>query len=145
MNTLLRSVLKIKDHSVRKLSKHYKNIKIAASDIISNTLNSQEIKQVQDWKTVREQMVKADGPLTESNVDLLTMEHCFNTSNYSLGKSYYTFLLKNGLKPNLATIGKYLRLFYYAQKDINFEDEDEILAMYNVTDILGLILSTYLF
>ena len=49
-----------------------------------------------------------------------------------LAKQYLQFLTQNNMKPNLATMGKYLRLLYNnnIEHKISTQDEEEILHIY---------------
>lgn len=110
----------------------YVNKKVRVGDFIEQVMSHKTIQSATDWRTVRNEALEASEHITEKNVDLLTMDYCLENSNYSLGKSYLEFLRENELKPNLATTGKFLRLFYYAKlnSEIGNEEDEGILSMY---------------
>lgn len=105
---------------------------VRVSDLIAEVMRDKKFENSKDWKAVRDEVLKTSVHITENNVDVFTMDYFLNSSDYSLGKSYFDFLKENNLKPNLATVGKYLRLFYSAKKDssISSNEEDYILHMY---------------
>lgn len=129
----IRNILKrsIHNKTLRKRFPHAQP-KITVKDLIAETLKDKSFKTVSDWHTVRNEIIQTNDHITENNVDFLMIDYCLSTHDFSLGKSYFEFLKQNNLKPNLATVGKYLRLIYYAKKDsgISSDEEEEIQSMY---------------
>lgn len=110
----------------------YTQRKTQVSDLITQMMaNNKTIETTTDWSAIRDKMLTINNHITQTNVDLLTMNHCLKINDYWLGKSYLEFLQKNGYNTNLATIGKFLRLFYYSNlnSDVSESEEDSIIAM----------------
>lgn len=84
-------------------------------DVIPLTLKNSQINTVKDWTNVRKAILEHDlnrGQYSNHNIDAMILGHCVKTKQFDLGASYITFLNQEKIKPNLATIGKYLRLIY---------------------------------
>lgn len=105
--------------------------KVLVSDIIGQIISNKTIQSPADWSTVRNEMLNSSEYVSEKNIDLLTLNHCLKVCDYSLGKKYLEFLQQNDLEANLATTGRFLRLFYYAKLNnkISDKDEEDILSM----------------
>lgn len=125
-----RTIIRTFAKAVPKKTPAYVNRKVIASDI-TQLLKEKPVASATDWKNIRNEVLKKSDYVTEKNVDLLTMECCLSICDYSLGKSYLDFMQQIGIPPNLAVIGKFLRLFYYSKlnSEISKEEEDTVLNM----------------
>lgn len=118
-------------HTVRKRIAPQVHQRIRVGDLIDTVVRDTKFENAKDWNVIRDQILNASEHVSRNNVDMLTMDYFLKARNYSLGKSYFDFLRQSSFKPNLATTGKYLRLFYFAKKDerISNDEETEILSM----------------
>lgn len=84
-------------------------------DVILSTIENSQINSVNDWTNVRKAILEHElnrGQYTNHNIDAVIVRHCLKTKQYDLGTSYINFLSQQKVKPNLATIGKFLKLIY---------------------------------
>ncbi|XP_018562379.1 mitochondrial ribonuclease P catalytic subunit [Anoplophora glabripennis] len=89
-------------------------------DVILQAFESVQINSVKDWTNVRKAILEHElnrGQYSNNTIDAMILGHCVKTRQFDLGASYITFLNQEKIKPNLATVGKYLRLIYLKNQD----------------------------
>lgn len=111
-----------------KVEKEEKSIK---ADVLPSIISDRKIATVEDWKAIRDELFKSGKPITSVNIDTLILNFCIREANYTLAYSYFDFLKKEQLKPNLATIGKYFKIFYLTNYN-KVVDENEELNIINL-------------
>lgn len=78
-----------------------------------------------EWQTLRNDLFGSDRSITEVNIDATILGHCLPDGLLETGKSYVRFLRVAGRQPNLATLGRLLRLYHNAQaRGIRLSDRD---------------------
>jgi len=112
-----------------KLESEQKSIKV---NIVPTVMSSREIETAEDWKNVRDDLFKSGKQITSLTIDSIILSYCIGAQNYDLGYSYMEFLKTENIKPGLAAVGKYLKLFYLRNCDrvLKESDENYILDMY---------------
>nr|CAH7762887.1 unnamed protein product [Callosobruchus chinensis] len=103
-------------------------------------MDNSTVKSLNDWKTVRNSILEHtynSGKYTTNNIDAIILNYCANKKDCNLGTSYLNFLKRENIKPNLATIGKYLKLLYTINADMVFKKgkklpliEEELILRY---------------
>lgn len=84
-------------------------------DIIQLTIENAKLTSLNDWTNVKKAILEHEfnrGRFTTHNIDAVIMGHCINSKRLDLGVSYIDFLSQENIKPNLATVGKFLQLIY---------------------------------
>lgn len=117
----------------RSLGVFNKERNAATSNLLWDIIKENKIDSPTNWKKVRSEVLKTSGPkgqITPINIDALTVGICTSKHEFDLAFSYLNFLRKEGIKLNLATIGKYFKLLYIKGIDgLSREDEDRILSL----------------
>nr|CAI5838402.1 unnamed protein product [Callosobruchus analis] len=109
-------------------------------NIVNTVMENSTVKSLNDWKNVRNSILEHMynfGKYTKDNIDAVILNYCANKKDCNLGTSYLNFLKKENIKPNLATIGKYLKLLHTINADMVFKDgkklpkiEEELILRY---------------
>ncbi|VEN35039.1 unnamed protein product [Callosobruchus maculatus] len=109
-------------------------------DVVRAVMDNSTVKSLNDWKNVRNSILEHSynsGKYTKNNIDALIINYCANKKDCDLGTSYLNFLKKENIEPNLATIGKYLKLLYTINADMVFKEgkklpviEEELILRY---------------
>lgn len=82
-----------------------------------------------EWAELRSGLIATDTFINEINVDATILGRCLTAAQLEVGKSYLDFLRDQQIKPNLATVGKLLRLYYANEKTLTDEDKADIVQM----------------
>lgn len=93
------------------------------ADLVNTVIESSRINVLNDWKYVRSKILEHEfnrGQYTQHNIDAIILGYCACIKNCDLGTSYLNFLNKENIKPNLATLGKYLKLLYSINENTRF-------------------------
>lgn len=99
-------------------------------DLINTRLAENRPLSSAEWLELRTGLIATNRPISEINVDATILGRCVPDAQLEVGKSYFNFLHENGIKPNLATTGKLLRLYYASQNNLTEADKDSIVKMY---------------
>lgn len=69
--------------------------------------------------------------LNEVNIDASILGQCLPDGRLTVGKSYVRFLRDSGREPNLATLGRLLRLYHMSatKNQLTADDRDDIVNM----------------
>ncbi|CAH1971845.1 unnamed protein product [Acanthoscelides obtectus] len=92
-------------------------------DVIGTVMDNTKVHSLNDWKIVRNTILEHEfnrGQYTNNNIDSKILGYCALKKDCDRGTSYLNFLKSEDIKPNLATIGKYLKLLYAINADIVF-------------------------
>lgn len=82
-----------------------------------------------EWAELRSELIATDTLINEVNVDATILSRCLPEAQLEVGKSYVKFLRDQGIKPNLATVGKLFRLYHASEKALTDEDKAEIVKL----------------
>lgn len=91
-------------------------------------LGNEIIKANVDWKEVRQKLVDGVSFINDKNVDAIALQFMLGEKNLEVARSYMKFLDN---EVNLATLGKYFKLFYVVRdgKKLDKTDEEHILSL----------------
>lgn len=94
--------------------------------------NDRPLSKIQ-WTQIRTNLLAATrAGITDYNIDAIIVGQCMPNSQVNVAKSYMEFLHSTGRCANLATIGRYLKLLYYAASHnytITSADKQEIIDL----------------
>lgn len=82
-----------------------------------------------EWTEIRSGIIAKDSFINEVNVDATILARCLPAAQLEVGKSYVGFLRDQGIEPNLATVGKLLRLYHASEKALTEVDKEDIVKM----------------
>lgn len=126
----------INQYSRFKPQTNFSNLKISkpltkSDEVFSEFIAENSIKAKSDWKRIREELMKNSRQITPLNIDSMAINYCLTKKLYKEAVSYMDFINEENIKPNLATIGKYFRLFYYLYLEnlLTKQQEDMILSL----------------
>lgn len=84
-----------------------------------------------EWRGLRTELLSGDGSINSVNIDATILGRCLPDGLLEAGKSYVRFLRASGLEPNLASVGRLLRLYHMGatQGALTDGDREDIVAM----------------
>lgn len=97
--------------------------------ILKGRLTENRPLLTQEWSEIRSELIATDAFINEVNVDATILGRCLPAAQLEVGKSYLHFLRDIGIEPNLATVGKLLRLYHASEKVLTDEDQADIIKM----------------
>lgn len=100
-----------------------------ADDALKGRLAENLPLPASEWAELRSGLIAADFFINEVNVDATILGRCLPAGQLEVGKSYLKFLHDQGIEPNLATVGKLLRLYHASAKTLTAEDKEDIVKM----------------
>ncbi|KAJ8929374.1 hypothetical protein NQ314_017955 [Rhamnusium bicolor] len=113
------------------LNRRVNNVKEKVNnDLILNTMENSQISSINDWINVRKAILEHEynrGQYSKHNIDAMILGYCVNNKKYDLGSSYLDFLSQENIRPNLATLGRYLKLLYTKNQEICLESAETVL------------------
>lgn len=99
----------------------------------STLFNENRALSAAEWQTLRTDLLRTDRAVNEVNIDAMIMGCCLPDGLLDVGKSYVGFLRDCGREPNLATLGRLLRLYHSARTRgdaLSAADCEDILQMW---------------
>jgi hypothetical protein len=91
------------------------------TSLINKILQSSPQQIDGSWKDMRNQILEFDKTINQINIDAIIISHL----ELEKAKSYVQFLNNEGVIVNLASLGRLLRLYYFAfDKNNSLPDED---------------------
>lgn len=106
------------------------------TNILSNFLQKNRSLTIDEWTEIRSNLLKTTrSGITDYNIDAIILGQCMPNGQINVAKSYMSFLRSTNRNANLATIGRYLKLFYLAgikgegNYSITDADKKEIIDM----------------
>ncbi|CAG9770290.1 unnamed protein product [Ceutorhynchus assimilis] len=108
--------------------------RLSSEDLIQIALSNVKVKKPGDWTRVKEFVFAHESNRSQfygaHNIDGIIMGTLGRIERLDLAQSYLKYLQSELTKPNLATLGRYLRLLYDSAKDkITEAQEQEILSI----------------
>lgn len=92
---------------------------------IQSKLSENRSLSADEWQTLRSEMLASgDRLITEVNIDATILGRCLPDGQLELGISYVRFLRDTGREPNLASIGRLLRLYHKGEEEGKLTDAD---------------------
>lgn len=87
-----------------------------------------------EWHRIRTDILTNDRQITEVNVDATILGQCIPDGQLLVAKSYVRYLQEIGVEPNVASLGRLLRLYHIAAaagagSELNNEDQMDIIRM----------------
>lgn len=79
---------------------------------------------VDEWRSLRSEILASDRQFTEINIDATILGHCMPLGQLTVAKSYVAFLKEIGVEPNVATLGRLLRLYSISASNGVIDDQD---------------------
>lgn len=92
-----------------------------------------------EWSELRHEILSSDRQINKVNIDASILGQCLPNGQLQVAKSYIRYLKTElGQQPNIATIGRLLRLYYlaYANGKLVNNEHQEILEMYGKSDVI---------
>lgn len=86
---------------------------------------------VTEWREVRTEILATDRQFNEVNIDATILGHCLPLGQLAVAKSYIAFLKEIDVEPNVATLGRLLRLYSISASKgaIDNQDRQDIINM----------------
>lgn len=101
--------------------------------VLSDHLKEDQPLSKTQWTSIRANLLAATrAGITDYNIDAIIVGKCLPNSQVNVAKSYMEYLRSTGRCANLATIGRYLKLLYYAANHnytITATDKQEIIDL----------------
>lgn len=109
-----------------KLNLHTNHVELLRTKLAENRPLS-----VPEWRSLRSEILANDRHFSEVNIDATILGHCMPLGQLSVAKSYVDFLKEIGIEPNVATLGRLLRLYSISAANGAIDDQDrqEIIDM----------------
>lgn len=89
-----------------------------------------------EWTELRNELMatsasSSTSAINEVNIDANILGQCLPDGRLTAGKSYVRFLRDTGREPNLATLGRLLRLYHMGatKNELSSDDREEIVRM----------------
>lgn len=79
---------------------------------------------VAEWRVLRSEILATDRQFSEVNIDATIIGHCIPLGQITVAKSYVAFLKDIGVEPNIATLGRLLRLYSISAANGIIDDQD---------------------
>lgn len=107
-----------------------KTVPVSSNHHITDRLAENRPLAAAEWAELRSALMATDTFITEVNVDATILGRCVPGAQLAVGKSYVAYLRERGIEPNLATVGKLLRLYHVSEAALTEADKEEIVNMY---------------
>lgn len=136
-------LLHLSRNSMRRVQENSFVIHTTPDIEIFNYLNNRNLGPETNWKDVREDILKESRNITPINIDAMMLNYYTTKKMYDVAFKYLNYLKEDNIKLNLATIGKYFKLFYelyregkltQEQKEVIWYKYKELQKMYKVLD-----------
>lgn len=105
--------------------KHSKPIANDANIEIYHYLKCRTLEAKTNWKEIREDLLNQSKNITSVNIDAMTLHYCISHKYFNAAFDYINHLKEENIKLNLATLGKYFRLFYELHCEGNLTQEQK--------------------
>lgn len=80
--------------------------------IFNEILQKNQPLSLEEWQKLRLNILSSERSISPINIDATIIGYCVPNGHLDLAQSYFHFLKQSNIQPNLATLGKYLKLFY---------------------------------
>ncbi|KAL1501588.1 hypothetical protein ABEB36_006885 [Hypothenemus hampei] len=105
----------------------------STNEVVISVLQEMKIQKCEDWNKVKQLIFDQNrrGKISETGIDGLIMNSILKLNRVDLAKDYLNYLEASHTKPNLATVGKYLKLLYqnHSLEKLSKSDENEIIKL----------------
>lgn len=91
--------------------------------LLRTKLDENRPLSVTEWQVLRSEVLH-DRQFSEVNIDATILGHCIPLGQLSVAKSYIAFLKEIGVEPNVATLGRLLRLYSISAANGIIDDQD---------------------
>lgn len=79
-----------------------------------------------EWHKIRTDILTNERQITEINIDATILGQCIPDGQLMVAKSYVHYLREIGVEPNVASLGRLLRLYHIAGGGgVRLDDEDQ--------------------
>lgn len=99
---------------------------------LQSKLTENRALSADEWRALRSDLLASDDrSITAVNIDATILGGCLPDGRLEAGKSYVQFLRESGDEPNLASLGRLLRLYHMAdvQGRLSDVDREDIVQM----------------
>lgn len=100
--------------------------------LLQSKLAENRALSADEWRILRSDLLASDDrSITAVNIDATILGGCLPDGRLEVGKSYVRFLRESGDEPNLASMGRLLRLYHMAegQGRLSVADRGDIVKM----------------
>lgn len=100
-------------------------------ELLSREIKNFNLQTIPKWDKLKVDALKEGYSITNVNIDAKIISMCIAHKNLEAAKSFMQHLYEKNQIPNIATLGKFLRLFYvcHEEKGLGKKDEKNVLNM----------------
>lgn len=123
--TLISTIYNAQFRSVGSFKRAIKiNLQTNHVGLLRTKLDENRPLTVAEWRVLRSDILATDRQISEVNIDATIIGHCMPLGQLTVAKSYVAFLKEIGVEPNLAVLGKLLRLYSISAGNGVIDDQD---------------------